>query len=413
MADRPTGPVQPPVIDLTARAGTSRAETERPSVADAASASSQSSARARATGRRLNLSDVNWPLLVGAIAGGAVLGTILTYLLAFAIPLPSHVTPAPDVTPQLVAESERIDALETEFVALKTTAESTQASLDTTSGDLRKTIDAVSKSVADVKASIPPAQAPVDLAPLETEIRTLKAQVDAIGAGASGADAGAIAKSLSDVETSITSLTTRLNGVDSTVTALRTDLDAARKALTDHISTALPNEAGPAMKLPLILSGLESAFATGKPFKAELASLKSVLPDLAVTPALDAAAPAGLSRPDALMQTFETALPEILGARGPGSGDWVQNSLDWAKSLLALRPAGEIEGNSPEAIVSRLEGAMGRRDYAAAATLIASLPAPMQAAAAPVATEIATHADADALVADLRARALAPVETTP
>ena len=36
--------------------------------------------------------------------------------------------------------------------------------------------------------------------------------------------------------------------------------------LSDHIDTALPNEVGPALKLPLILSGLESAFLTGKPF---------------------------------------------------------------------------------------------------------------------------------------------------
>ena len=48
--------------------------------------------------------------------------------------------------------------------------------------------------------------------------------------GASGSDAGAIAQSLSELETGVASLTTRLNGVDQTMSALRTDLDAARKA---------------------------------------------------------------------------------------------------------------------------------------------------------------------------------------
>ncbi len=50
---------------------------------------------------------------------------------------------------------------------------------------------------------------------------------------------------------------------------------------------------------------------------------------------------------------------------------------------------------------------MGRHDYTAAATLLGQLPAPMQNAAALVATDIRAHAEADTLVADLRARALA------
>ncbi len=69
----------------------------------------------------------------------------------------------------------------------------------------------------------------MDLTPLQDELKTLKAQIDAIAAGASGADSGAIAQSLASLETGLTSLTTRVNGVDQTVAALRTDLDAARQ----------------------------------------------------------------------------------------------------------------------------------------------------------------------------------------
>ena len=54
---------------------------------------------------------------------------------------------------------------------------------------------------------------------------------------------------------------------------------------------------------------------------------------------------------------------------------------------------------------------MGRRDYAAALALIAQLPAPMQAAAKPVTDDVNVHAEADKLVADLRARALSAAET--
>ena len=410
MADRSTGPVKPPVIDLTARAGARSDSEARPS----GNAAPGANHRGDGPKFRLGFADANWIVLGSVAIGGAVLGTILTYVLATLVPLPSHTGPLPpDLTAFVNTQGEQITTLTDSVGALQDTSRKTQVSLDATIAQLDGDMNAVNKSIDDLKASLPAAPAPVDLGPLETEIKTLKSQVDAIAAGASGTDAGAIAQSLADVQTSLASVTTRLNGVDATVAALRTDVDAARKTLTDHINAALPNEAGPAMKLPLILSGLESAFESGRPFQSELGALSSVVPGLTVPPALQAAATSGLARPDALMLKFEATLPDILAARQHDSGDWTQDALDWAKSLLALRPAEEETGDSPEAIVSRLEGAMTRHDYAAATTLLGQLPAPMQQAAAPVAPDIAAHAAADQLVTDLRTRALTATEAAP
>lgn len=399
MADRATGPVKPPVIDLTAR--TQRTE-------ETAGAGAPKPPRFR-----WSTDDANWPLLGATALGGAVLGTILTYIVAIGLPLPARpqATP-PDLTPQLTAEASRIDALQSGLDALKTSTTKTQVSLDATIQQLDAGLKQVNQEIADTRAAIPPAANPVDLAPLQTQLNTLKSEVDALAAGAPGTDASAIGQNLETLQTDVASLTTRLNGIDSTLTALRADLDAARKTLNDHINAALPNEVGPALKLPLILSGLESAFANGRPFDPELSALAAVLPGVAIPADLAAVATAGLSRPDTLMQSFESTLPAILAARAPGNGDWVETATDWVKSMLALRPAEEEAGDSPDAVVSRLEGAMGRRDYAAAAALIGQLPAPMQAAAAPVARDIGLHAQADALVADLRARALNTAETT-
>ena len=399
MADRSTGPVKPPVIDLTARNANARPD-ERASGAETPPPGT------RTRTPRFDFSDANWPLLGAAAVGGAVLGTLLTYLLANALPLPTRGPDIPDLGPELTAQGEKLDALSGTVTSLQQSTARTQVSLDATIAQLDAGLAAVNRSIADVQASIPEPAAPVDLAPLENQRRTLKAQVDAIAAGASGADAGAIAQSIADLETGITSVTTRLNGVDATVASLRTDLDAARDALSQHIDAALPNEVGPALKLPLILSGLESAFAAGKPFQTELEALRAVLPDLVVPATLTAAAPSGLIRPDALDAKFRTAVPEILGARDASNADWTQSAIDWAKSVLALRPAEEVEGDNPEAVVSRLEGAMERRDYAAALTLIEALPQAMRDEATLVTADIRAHAEAAKLVADLRARAL-------
>lgn len=404
MAERATGPVQPPVIDLTARAQSARdGEPPRMSANDPQpSINHRSDVPPKLRGGRLG--EINWPLIGGAIVGGAVLGTVLTYLVAFALPLPSRQQAVP---PDL---SGPVGTLTTDVADLKTLTGKTQQSLDATLAQL----DQTNQAIAEVKASIPAPQPPVDLAPLETELRTLKAQVDAIGAGASGADAGAIAQSLASVEQGIAGLTTRLNGVDQTVATMRSDLDAARKTLSDHIDQASASEVGPALKLPLILSGLESAFATGRPYAEELGALGTVMPGAVVPDAVKAAAASGLSRPDALMQKFEAALPAILAAHDNTAGDWTSNAMDWAKSILALRPAEEQEGDSPDAVVSRLEGAMGRRDFVAAATLVGQLPPAMRDAAGAIATDIDTHAAADQFVADLRGKALAaPAGATP
>jgi hypothetical protein len=405
MADRSTGPVKPPVIDLTARNANARPE-ERPAAPETPPPGTRER-KPRSDGAP------NWLLLGGVAVGGAVLGTVLTYLLANALPLPSRGPAVPDLTPELTAQGDKIDALSGTVTSLQESTAKTQVSLDATIAQLDAGLGELKQAIADVQGSIPEPTPAVDLAPLENQLKTLKAQVDAIAAGASGADAGAIADSIASLETGISSLTTRLNGVDSTVASLRTDLDAARDTLSQHIEAALPNEVGPALKLPLILSGLEGAFATGKPFQQELAALQTVLPDFAIPATLSASAASGLIRPDALYQKFETALPGIMAARDAGSTDWTQNAVDWAKSLLALRPADEQEGDSPEAVVSRLEGARERRDYATALALIDALPQAMRDEATLVSADIRTHAEADKLVADLRARALTTTTAAP
>jgi hypothetical protein len=66
-----------------------------------------------------------------------------------------------------------------------------------------------------------------------------------------------------------------------------------------------------------------------------------------------------------------------------------------------------MEGNSPDAIASRLEGAIARRDFAGAKTLFDTLPAPMLSAAGEVPALVATQAEAAGFLEQLRAKALA------
>ncbi len=444
MADRKSGPVKPPVIDLTARDATrSAAEggkqaarspakpraadetpaaepvleagsefvTETPRPAEPPRAAPQTPPPPRPQARLA----MPWSAISIAAAGGALLGTGLTYLLASWIALPSSAPRFEDPAPALAGQAERLSGLEQRFAAVEEAAMDTQVSLDATITQLDTGFADMRNSLEELRGAIP-APVTIDLSGIEEQLRTLEGRVEAIGAGASSADAGALAENLVAMEQGLAELTTRMSGIDqkfaatnAAIDGFAADLGAAKSAIAAQNLSIGPSELGPAIKLPLVVSGLEAAFAAGRPYATELESLRTILPDLAVPAAVDASASTGLARPDDLASRFATAVPTILAGRTQTTtGDWARDAIEWTKALLALRPAGEIEGDTPEAVTSRLEAAIGRRDFGAAAALLQQLPEPMRLAAGPLAGEIAALAEAEAFIAALRAQALAP-----
>jgi hypothetical protein len=461
MAERKSGPVKPPVIDLTARetvparetvaAGEARPvrpkaeskpETQpQPAAEDVAPAMSEATPQpdpaeeqtqprfkpepepaARPEPRMppprpVAVLAMPWNAIAVAAAGGAVLGTLLTYLLGNLLPLPDTRPVIADPSARLEAQQASLVAFDSRIAALEEQTQRTQVSLDATIAQLDAGIGEVKASIAALPQ---PAAAP-DLTPLETRLDTLESRLSAIGAGASPADAAAFSATLSQLEDGLTSLRnqlstydTRLSAQDGAIAAARSDVAAAKSAIAAQNQTLGGAEIAPAVRLPLVVTGIESAFATGRPFSVELSNLKALLPDLDVPQVVATAADTGLPRPDAVATQFAALVPTILAGRsGTSSGDFGQDALDWVKGLLAFRPAGEMEGDTPEAIVSRLEGAVGRRDFSTASSLFLSLPQPMQAAAGEVGGEITALGEAEGFIAGVRAAALKPVITEP
>lgn len=357
-----------------------------------------------------------WSAISIAAGAGAVVGAGLTYLLANWVALPQQAPPFADPTVAIDGLTDRLDTLDARLSSSEETAIDTRVSLDAALVQIDSVSTELRQSIADVGSSIPAAQQPVDLSAIEAELQTLEGRVAAIGAGASTADAAGIAENLVGIEQSLATLSSRLADFDGRIAAnatevstLRADVEGAKAAIAAQTRTLGGADVGPAVKLPLIVSGLESAFTTGRGYRPELDGLTALLPDLAVPEAIASHAETGLPRPDALAARFDAILPDILSGRtGESTGDWAQDAVEWAKALLALRPAEEMEGDTPEAIVSRLEAAVERRDFIAATALLAQLPAPMRQAAGEVGTDIAAQAEAATFVSDLRTQALAP-----
>jgi hypothetical protein len=436
MAERKSGPVKPPVIDLTAKpASRPRAATtpdpvtagepavapgpppprdakpdEPPAVAtDPGAESVTDTPRPPPPPRPPARLAMPWSAISIAAVVGAILGTVLTYLAVNFIALPDNRPEIADPAPRLEAQEAAIADLTARLAAAEEASGAAQAAAEAASTKAAADLDALRQQVAAI-----PAPAPVDLGPLEQQVAGLEDRIAAIGAGASGADATALAQTISGLESglgevraALDALTQRTTTAEQSVATLRGEVDAIKSAVAAQTSMIGSSDIGPAVRLPLLVSGIESAFANGRPYSAELAGLTTLLPDLAVPATISAAAPAGLPRPDAVAAAFTEAVPDILAGRtAEGSGDLTQDAIDWAKGLLALRPIEETDGTTPEAVVSRLEAAVGRRDFVGAAALLDQLPQPMQAAAGASASDIRTLAAADGFIATLRARAL-------
>lgn len=404
MAERKSGAVKPPVIDLKAReaaAETADVAEEKAMDDKVAEAPRQPAPRPPA---RLAMP---WSAIAIAAVGGAVLGTAATYGVASFVSLPDRRAEIADPAPALVGLSEEIRGFDGRLAAVEQQARNTQVSLDATVTQLDTGLSELRQAIADAGANQPQ---PVDLAPLEAQVAALEDRLTVSSAGAGGGeDATALAETLTATEAAIATLRTEVTALTEQLAAQQVALDAAETAIATRNQSLDEGAVGPAVRLPLLVAALESAVANGRPFTAELAAVTALLPDLDVPPEVRSGAEIGMPRPDAVADAMRLAIPSILAGRAAnGTGDVGADALEWVRGLLALRPAGEIAGDHPEAVVSRLEAAVARRDFAAADALLKSLPDAMRLAAGPIEGQIATLAAGDAFIAGLRTRALGP-----
>lgn len=398
MAERKSGPVKPPVIDLTARqeAPEPAKKAARETAGDAPGEATTDATTAKpAADRSANRSDSQampiLPLAAAAMAG-AVAGAVLSLILAHA-----GAFPRPGADP-------RIDALEQRLSAMARPQDAAR-------------LERLEAELAALKAAPGP-----DLVPLQAEIEALGERITALPAP-SADGTGTVDPALAGA---VAALTDRLAAAEAIAQAdkqalagLATQVAALQQQLAEQretASAAARTAAREGAQLPALVAGLDTALATGRAFGGELAQLRGLLPDLAVPDAVATSAESGLPTADALATRFRQALPELAGALPTDPNAPIQDqALGFFRNLLALRPSEEIAGDTPEAVLSRLEAAIERRDFRTAAPLFAQLPEPMLAAAGDLPQAIATRAEAETLLDGLKARlaALPAPEVTP
>ncbi|MBX5182995.1 COG4223 family protein [Rhizobium sp. NZLR5] len=280
----------------------------------------------------------------GLIAAGIV-GGLVALLGAGAIQYAGYLpggSSAPQTTsPQTADLSGEIDGLKQAVANLAANPASTD------DGALEQRVAALETAAKAPVAAAPAYSANVEA--LNQKIAELTGQVDQLRA--------TLSQSSEQQTTSGADIAKRLEEAEKKLNAPREDVAVARA---------------------IAAAALKAAIDRGGPFLAELDTFAGVAPDDPAVADLRAFAETGIpSRAELVRQVPDvaTAIVEAVNQPDPNES-WSDRLMSSAKSLVSVRPVGNIQGESVEAIAARLEDKAKSGDLPGASAEWNNLPAP-------------------------------------
>ena len=258
------------------------------------------------------------------------------------------------------------------------------------------TVATLSNEVAALKTQLSGQAGPVDLQPIETRLAALE---QSAGSTKDAAPSGDSEKLAADV----TRLTTELAALREAVARTNDAVTSSQSELTERIAAAEEKLEAPSdvsMARAVAASALKTAIDRGGPYLAELEAFASVAPDDPSVAGLREHAAVGVPSRSDLVRDFDGAADAILDAVHQPEGDQgiVNRLMASAASAIRVRPVGSIEGDTPEAIVARIENKLQNGDFKGAAIEWQALPEKGQAAGADYKMKLDARVDVEELV---------------
>lgn len=234
-----------------------------------------------------------------------------------------------------------------------------------------------------------------DMTAVKAEVETLKSRLAALQSSASSAAAdlqpietrlSALERTATDnpagtalgeeAQQSIATLEATVAKLSSDMAALREQAATAERAAADRsaqlgqrIDAAEQKLAEPrsdvAMARAVAATALKTAIDRGGPYLAELEAYVSVSPDDPSAATLRAQAATGVQSRSDLVRDFQPIADRMIEAVHQPTGDQgiVARLMASASSAITVRPVGSVEGDTPEAIVARIENKLQNGDF--------------------------------------------------
>lgn len=241
-----------------------------------------------------------------------------------------------------------------------------------------------------------------DVADLSGEIDGLKQTVANLAANPASTDDGALEKRIAALETAakdpaagVSADPANVDALNQKIAELTGQVDQLRSTLTQSAEQQTTNGADIAKRLDeaekklnepredvavaqaIAAAALKAAIDRGGPFLTELDTFAGVAPDDPAVADLKTFAETGIpSRSELVRQAPDvaTAIVEAVNQPDPNES-WSDRLMSSAKSLVTVRPVGNIEGESVEAIAARMEDKVKNGDLPGASAEWNNLPA--------------------------------------
>ena len=295
-----------------------------------------------------------------------------------------------ETAPDLGDLPSRVTRLEESINALAETAKEggsvpDAAALDAKIGDLEQKL----QGKIDSALAAQQAASTTDLKDVQKALEALKAKLGALAEAHLAGDT-------SDLAPQLTTLDQRIAKLEAALPELSTAIDrSAASAKSGAAAIAFAN--------------LRNAVAPGRPYAAELAALKSLIPDPGDLGALPLHADTGIPTTAALAGIL-TKLAETSAAPPPAPAETsiLDSMVASAKSAVSIRRIGaDTTGDEPAAVLARAEAALSQGDLAASIKEVESLPAPARDAFAGWLDDAKARASANDSLSKLESTVLA------
>jgi hypothetical protein len=284
----------------------------------------------------------------------------------------------------------RVARLEESMNALAETAKEggsvpDAAALDAKIGDLEQRL----QGKIDSALAAQQGEGTTDVKDLQKEVEALKAKLGALAEAHLAGDT-------SDLAPQLTTLDQRIAKLEAALPELSTAIDrSAASAKSGAAAIAFAN--------------LRNAVAAGRPYAAELAALRSLIPDPGDLGALPSHADTGIPTLADLSANL-TKLAEASAAppAAPAETSILDSMVASAKSAISIRRIGaDLTGDEPGAVLARAEAALKQGDLAPAIKEVEALPAPARDAFAGWLDEARARASANDTLSKLESTVLA------
>lgn len=269
----------------------------------------------------------------------------------------------------------------------------------------------LSNEVEALKARLAetPAASTVDLQPIEARLAALEK-----GAGEAVGTTGGNPETIGKLESDVSRLTTELSALRDAIARTTEAVSATESQLSERIAAAEQKLDEPRsdveMARAVAASALKTAIDRGGPYLAELEAFASIAPDDRSIAGLREHAAIGVAARSDLVRDFQGTADAILDAVHQPDGDQgiFNRLMSSAASAIRVRPVGSIEGDTPEAVVARIENKLQNGDFKGAQIEWQTLPEAGQAAAADYKRKLDTRVTVEGLIGAVVSGAVIP-----